>query len=145
MIKKPVWEYLNTYDLIPQQTKETNKLYQYYDNLKAGKLTTTKCDDCGLAIWPPRTVCPKCMSDKLSWVEAPEEGEILLVTVQENGVLPGFKAPLIFAVIRFGDIRITGKIIDVADPASVAPGQKVCLKVEEQYDGRVLPAFTIKS
>lgn len=142
MAEKLTWDYVFACDPVPQQTPEFNKLHRYYENLQAGLLATTKCEKCNEAYWPPRTVCPKCMSDQLVWTELPEEGEIIVVTVQESGAFPGFKAPLIFAMLKFGNLQFIGKIIDV-DPKNLEPGKKVRLIIEKQEDGRVLPAFTL--
>ncbi|WP_206809241.1 Zn-ribbon domain-containing OB-fold protein [Paradesulfitobacterium ferrireducens] len=142
MAERLIWDYVYAYDPVPQQTPEFNKLHKYYENLHLERLTTTKCTKCEKISWPPRSVCPECMSDEMSWVDLPEEGSIIVVTVQESGAFPGFQAPLIFAMLQFGDIRFIGKLIDV-ELSQLAPGKKVRLKVETQYDGRVLPAFTL--
>ncbi len=142
MAQKLAFDYVFACDPVPQQTPEFNKLYQYYENLKAGRLTTTQCTTCGKVSWPPRTVCPKCMSDQLSLVDLPTEGEIIVVTIQQGGAFPGFPPPLAFALLQFGELRFIGKLLDV-DPAELGPGKKVRLQVEEQEDGRVLPAFTL--
>ena len=141
MAEKLAWDYVYAFDPVPQQTEEFNKLSQYYKNLKAGRLTSTRCEECGEISWPPRTVCPNCMSDRLAWTDLPEEGEIVVATAQESGAFPGFKAPLIFGMLDFGVVRFIGKLVDI-DPAQLAPGTKVRLKVETEEDGRVLPAFT---
>ena len=142
MAERLNWDYVYSCDPVPQQTPEFNKLHQYYENLHLERLTTTKCTECGETSWPPRTVCPKCMSDELAWVDLPEEGSIIVITVQESGAFPGFKTPLIFAMLQFGDVQFIGKLLDV-DIAQLAPGKKVRLKTEKQADGRILPAFTL--
>lgn len=142
MAEKLTWDYVFAFDPVPQQTPEFNKLHQYYENLQAGRLSTTKCANCGKISWPPRTVCPECMSDELYFEDLPEKGEIIVVTVQEGGAFPGFKPPLIFALLQFGEVRFIGKLLDV-DPNQLAPGRKVRLNVEKQEDGRVLQAFTL--
>jgi len=142
MAERLTWEYVYSCDPIPQQTPEFNKLHQYYENLHLGRLTTTKCRKCEKVSWPPRTVCPVCMSDELSWVDLPDEGSIVVVSVQEGGAFPGFVAPLVFAMLQFGDVKFMAKLIDV-DIAQLAPGKKVRFKPEKQYDGRILPAFTL--
>lgn len=48
----------------------------YYDHLREGKLTTTRCPKCEETFWPPRPVCVRCMSDKLEWTELPLEGTL---------------------------------------------------------------------
>lgn len=54
-------KYSQTLDIWPVQTKEFNRIYPFYDNLKAGRFTTTKCKKCGHVMYPPRVVCPECL------------------------------------------------------------------------------------
>ncbi|WP_206809163.1 Zn-ribbon domain-containing OB-fold protein [Paradesulfitobacterium ferrireducens] len=142
MVEKLTWDYVYGCDPVPQQTSEFNKLHEYYEALNEGRLMTTKCDACGQVLWPPRTVCPECMSGRLSWTQLPDEGEIIVFTVQESGAFPGFTLPLIFAYLQFGPVRFIGKIIG-AEPEELAPGKKVRLQPEKQEDGRILPAFRL--
>jgi hypothetical protein len=135
-------KYYYTLDPFPQETEYQNRIYKFYDFLKEGRLTSTKCKDCGFVPWPPRVVCPKCMSDNLEWIELPEEGEIYAFTVQESGVPMGFKAPLIFAMIKIGEVRFLSRIVD-ANPEEVKVGGRVKLKVLEVPNDRVLPAFAL--
>ncbi|MHB1167588.1 MAG: Zn-ribbon domain-containing OB-fold protein [Carboxydocellales bacterium] len=141
MIKQVTWDYSYTMDTIPQQSKEHNKLYLFYENLKAGKLTTIKCRDCGDISWPPRTVCPNCISDQLEWVKLPDTGKILYYTVQVSGAPPGYELPLIFAAIELTpEIRFIGRIIET-DAEQLAVGQTVRVKAVSVPGDRVLPAF----
>ena len=135
-------KYYYVLDPFPQETEYQNRIYKFYDFLKEGKLTATKCKDCGYTPWPPRVVCPKCMSDNLEWVDLPEKGEIYAFTVQESGVPMGFEAPLIFAMVKIGDVRFLSRIVD-AKPEDVKVGGKVKLKVLNVPNDRVIPAFTV--
>ena len=40
-------KYMVTMDLFPQQSKEFNQIYKFYEYLKEGRFTTTKCKECG--------------------------------------------------------------------------------------------------
>lgn len=131
-------------DPVPQQTEDQNRVYKFYDYLKEGRLTSTKCNGCGHLAWPPRIVCPKCMSDNLTWVDFPKTGKIYTYTVQPDAVPPGFKAPLVFAAIDFANgMRIVSPIID-ANPDEIKIGGEVELKVVPASHDRVLFFFTPK-
>ena len=94
-------------DPVPQQTEEQNKVYLFYEHLREGRLTTTKCKDCGHITWPPKIVCNECISDNLDWIDFPPTGKIYAFTVQVGGVPPGFEAPLVYALIDFDNgVRI---------------------------------------
>ena len=131
-------------DPVPQQTRDQNRIYPFYDHLKEGRLTTTRCRDCGHITWPPKIVCNECISDNLEWVDFPPTGKIYAFTTQEGGVPPGFKAPLVYALIDFDNgVRIISPLIDT-NPGDVAVGDEVVLKVVDAPHDRVLFFFTLK-
>ena len=136
--------YIYTMDPYPQQSEDQNKLYKFYQYLREGKLCTTKCKNCGHFPWPPRTICPECISDDLDWVELNTEGTIYAFTIQVAGVPAGFKAPLVYAVIDLGQgIRILTPLVDT-NAENVTIGSKVELSVMQVPNDRVLPAFKLK-
>lgn len=143
-------QYLTVTDLYPQEYKDSTMMYPFYDSLREDKnLTTTQCNHCGKVCWPPRIVCPECMSDDLAWVDMPKEGKIYTYTVQEAGLAPGFKPPLVFAVIEFENgIRIFSALKDVK-PEEVKTGLNVVLSIgkippDQQGRERIIPYFTLK-
>jgi uncharacterized OB-fold protein len=104
-------KYIGSMDLYPQQAPEFNRVYPFYEHLKAGRFTTTRCADCGHRAFPPRVVCPECLSEKLEWVDLPTEGRVLVVTEEEVGVPLGFETPLIHALVDLGgQLKIFARI-----------------------------------
>ena len=95
-------KYPSTMDLYPMEAKEFNRIYQFYENLKENKLTTTKCKKCGLTPFPPRVVCPECNSEDLEWVDLPTKGKVLQFSEEVAGVPLGWEPPLIHALIDMG-------------------------------------------
>jgi uncharacterized OB-fold protein len=91
-----------TMDLWPMETKEFTRIYEFYDNLKAGRFTTTKCKQCGYVAFPPRVICPECYSDQLEYTDLPKEGKVITFAEQVRGVPLGFDSPLIHAWIDLG-------------------------------------------
>ena len=88
-----------TMDLWPMEAKEFNRVYEFYDNLRAGRFTTTKCNKCGYTAYPPRVICPECYSEELDYIDLPKRGKVIVFTEQLRGVPLGFEAPLIHAWI----------------------------------------------
>jgi len=88
-----------TMDLWPMEAKEFNRVYGFYDNLRAGRFTTTKCNKCGYTAYPPRVICPECYSEELDYIDLPKRGKVIVFTEQLRGVTLGFEAPLIHAWI----------------------------------------------
>jgi len=91
-----------TMDVWPMEAKEFNRIYPFYDNLKAGRFTTTKCKKCGHIAYPPRVICPECYSEELEYVDLPKKGKVIVCTEQLRGVPLGFEAPLVHAVVDLG-------------------------------------------
>jgi uncharacterized OB-fold protein len=95
-------KYPVTMDLWPMEAREFNKIYEFYDNLKVGRFTTTKCKKCGHVAYPPRIICPECYSEELEYIDIPKKGKVIVFTEQLRGVPLGFEAPLIHAWIDLG-------------------------------------------
>jgi len=94
--------YPSTMDPYPFEAKEFNRIYQFYENLKAKRLTTTRCKSCGHVSFPPRVVCPECNSEELEWTDLPTRGKVRLVTEEFAGVPLGWETPLIHALVDLG-------------------------------------------
>ena len=87
-------------DMWPLEDPGLNRLYPFYDNMKQGRWTTTKCKKCGHISYPPGVACPSCWSDELEWVELPKTAKVVAVT-EMAGPPTGFDSPLIMAWLGF--------------------------------------------
>lgn len=127
-------KYPVTMDMWPLQAKEFNRVHQFYENLKAGKFTTTRCRTCGHVAYPPRVICPECYSEELEWVELPKKGKVITFTEQVRGVPLGFESPLIHAWIDLGGQspvkRILSRIVN-CPVGKLSEGSEVQLVVFE--------------
>lgn len=93
-------KYMITMDLFPQQSKEFNQIFEFYEFLKSGRFATRKCKACGAEPFPPRILCPECFSTDMEWVDWPTIGTVVELTEEEVGVPLGFGSPpLIHALI----------------------------------------------
>ncbi len=122
-------KYAVTMDMYPLQGKEFNRIYPFYEFLKEGRLTTTACRDCGKKAFPPRVVCPECLSENLEWVDLPTRGKVLVVTEEEVGVPLGFETPLIHALIDLGgELTLFSRVVNVKQ-GELKEGDEVKLTV----------------
>lgn len=140
-------EYLRAADPYPLQGDKSTRLSSFYRALRQGILLTTFCGHCQQRHWPPRVVCPGCLSSQLAWIELPRQGKIHAFTIQETGVPPGFPRPLIFAVVDLAGLRVFTRLVDT-DPPTVQRGLPVALRPslvspDPQGEERYLPTFTI--
>ncbi len=77
-------------DLWPVEAKEFNRVWPFYENLKQGRFTTTKCRDCGYIAYPPRVICSSCYSENLEYIDLPTKGKVLIFTEEVKGVPLGY-------------------------------------------------------
>lgn len=124
--------YSPTLDMWPIEAKEFNRIYKFYENLREGKFTTTKCKNCGRVAYPPRVICPECYSDELEWVELPKKGKAVVVVEKWGGVPICYEPPLIDAWIDLGKDspvrRILSRMVN-CPPETLKEGDEVQLAV----------------
>lgn len=129
-------------DFYPLQDMKNTRISQFFKNLKEGRLTTTKCNECGKLLWPPRIVCSGCLSENLKWVDLGIEGELYAFTEVRAGAPLGFEDDVPFCV---GMVRISGlllsTLVDDAAYEDLKIGDKMKLIIVELADGRVFYRF----
>ena len=93
------------------------------------RMLATRCTQCGLVYFPPRTVCRKCRRSsvgKMEKVPLPTKGSVMSYTVVHQGQ-KGFDAqvPYVMAIIEFeGGVTVLGQVVD-CDPEDVVIGMEV--------------------
>lgn len=133
-------------DFYPLEAEEHTRISPFFDALREGKLTTTRCSDCAALHWQPRVVCPECLSDRLEWTELPSEGILYAFTSLERGAPLGMEndVPFCLGVVELAapgrTLRILGRLDD-ARYEMLTLGQRVRLKVLDLPDGRVFYRF----
>ena len=144
-------KYIATMDLYPQEAKELNRVYPFYEHLRQGRFTTTRCKGCGHEAFPPRVICPNCLSEDLEWIDLPTKGTVEVVTEEEVGVPLGFESPLIHALINLeGKLKLFSRIVHCqvgrlkegdavklyvfpVDPVPIQTGRETVLKDRVYY------------
>ena len=129
-------------DFYPLEDEKNTRISQFFKNLREGRLTTTKCKECGNLLWPPRIVCSGCLSDKLEWVDLGIEGELYAFTEMKAGPPLGFAqdVPFCIGMVKISSLLISARIDD-ARYEDLKIGEKVKLKIVELEDGRVFYRF----
>jgi len=130
-------------DFYPLEESKTTEISQFFQNLKQGQLTTTKCKKCTRLLWPPRIVCPNCFSNEFEWVDLGSEGELYAFTEVRIGAPLGSvqDAPFCVGIVKIGGLLISTRI-DNAKYDELKIGDKLQLKIVELEDGRVFYRFT---
>lgn len=129
-------------DFYPLEDEKSTRISEFFKNLKDGRLTTTKCRRCATLLWPPRIVCPSCLSNELEWVNLGTEGELYAFTEMRLGAPLGFvqDLPFCIGIVKIGGLLISARIDD-AEYEQLKIGDKVKLKIVELEDGRVFFRF----
>jgi uncharacterized OB-fold protein len=131
-------------DFFPLEDAKQTRLSAFFDNLRAGRLTTTRCRKDGKRSWPPRVVCPECHTSELDWVDLPLEGRIYAFSAVLMGAPLGMEAevPFVVGLVEMEGVpfRLFGRILGVPwDHCHV--GQKVRAEPYDLPDGRVFYRF----
>lgn len=129
-------------DFFPLEDEKNTRISSFFKNLKQGRLTTTKCKECRKLLWPPRIICPECLSDKLGWINLGTEGELYSFTEVRLGAALGWvqDVPFCVGIVKIGGLLISARIDD-ARYKDLKIGDRVQLKIVELDDGRVFYRF----
>ncbi len=121
----------------PQASPETKV---FWDAACDGKLMIKRCGGCNEAHYPPRALCPFCLSDDTAWEETNGEGEIYTFSIMRRG--PGSPYVAAYVTLDAGPTMITN--ITTTDPDKLAIGQGVQVKFVPTEDGPPVPMFAPK-
>ncbi|MFX0108805.1 MAG: Zn-ribbon domain-containing OB-fold protein [Candidatus Hodarchaeota archaeon] len=132
-------------DFFPLEGEKSTRTSEFFKNLKEGKLTSTKCRSCDSLLWPPRIMCPQCLSEDLEWVDLGTDGELYAFTEVRLGAPLGFcdDVPFCVGIVKISGLLISARI-DGAEFQELKIGNKVRLKLVELEDGRVFYRFNTK-
>lgn len=120
-----------TFDFYELQTAEHTEIHEFYERLRDGQLTTTECQDCDEIHFPPRIVCPNCMSDDVAYVELPHEGRLHVFSTVGGGLPLGLSehdTPYVVGVVDLGPVKLSARI-DNAEYDDLEIGDPVTLKI----------------
>jgi len=131
-------------DFFPLETADQTRLHPFYDRLRAGRLSTTRCPRDGELLWPPRTACPKCHLEELEWVDLPETGHVYAFSAVLAGAPLGMEGEMPFAVglvdLDGAPLRLFGRI-EGRPWTELRIGQPVRAESYDIGDGRVFYRF----
>jgi uncharacterized OB-fold protein len=131
-------------DFFPLEEAKQTRLSPFYDHLRAGRLTTTRCRKDGTVSWPPRVVCPQCHAGELDWVDLPKEGRIYAFSAVLVGAPLGMESevPFVVGLVEMDGVpfRLFGRIAGTPwEQCRV--GQSVRAESYDLPDGRVFYRF----
>lgn len=113
----------------------TTKVNDFIDRLEKGKISGTKCKDCGEVYFPPRADCQNCLGNNMEWFDVTGNGKLLTYSKLEYAPV-GFEndLPYSIAVLDFGEYKVFGRL------ASDIPDDEIKVGMEMKVVPNELPS-----
>jgi uncharacterized OB-fold protein len=115
----------------------------YWEALARHELYFQRCRSCGTKRFPPRAVCPACLSSSTEWVRATGKGTVYTFTVTHQNQAPGFRdeLPYVFAIVELAEgVRVVTNVVG-CPPDAVRIGMPVEVVFEDVTPEITLPKF----
>jgi uncharacterized OB-fold protein len=129
---------------IPKPRPQPTPVSQpFWDALRDERVELQRCDNCSRWVYYPRSRCPGCLSDRLTWTPVDGFGTIYTFTVAEQPTAPPFadEVPQLLAIVELIEgVRVSTTLVD-ADPARVEVGTPVEPVFDHGDDGITLLRF----
>lgn len=109
---------------VPKPSPETAA---FWEGTRKHQLMIPWCGDCQKFFFFPRSFCPFCYGENISWEKSGGKGSVYTFTVVHRASIPSFSAdvPYVYALIDLEEgVRMTGNIMD-CDPKDVYVGMPV--------------------
>ncbi len=114
------------------------RVNDFVSHLDEGKVTGTRCKDCGAIFFPPRADCYKCLTSNMDWFDVSGTGK--LVSFSELKYAPvGFDGdlPYCIALLDYGDYKVFGRLSSDLSQESVEVGMDMKTVVNKLPNGQV--------
>lgn len=112
----------------------------FWDSLKEHKLRIQLCSQCGRFRFPPRVICPYCMSLDSKWIEVKGKGKVYSFTVVHHAYTPAFEDALPYTVAI---VELEEGVRLVTNIAGCKPEEvKIGMDVEATFED-VTPEFSL--
>ena len=123
---------------LPQPTAYSRP---YWERCNNGQLAAPQCDECGNLFFPPRAVCPECLSPDVTYRDSCGRGVVYSYTVIERAPGPEFETPYAVAVVEVAEGWHIGTNIIRCDPHDVYIGMEVEVEFRQMSEQITLPYF----
>lgn len=93
----------------------------YWEAVNRGELLIQQCDDCTQHIFYPRSICPHCFSDHISWVKATGKGRIYSYTVVHRAFGPfAAETPYVVGLVELDEgVRMMTRILGPREEVAI--------------------------
>ncbi|MGH7895932.1 MAG: Zn-ribbon domain-containing OB-fold protein [Candidatus Binatia bacterium] len=118
----------------------------YWEALARHEFYFQRCRACGTKRFPPRAVCPSCLSSATDWVRASGRGTVYSYTITHQNQAPGFREalPYVLAIVELEEgVRLMTNVVG-GTPDAVRVGMPVVVQYEDVTDEITLPMFRVR-
>lgn len=133
---------MTTPELHPPRPKVTPTAQPFWDALAEHRIVIQRCGACAGWIHYPRSRCPHCGSDRLSFDEVANTGRIYAFTIARQATAPHFgdDVPQVIAIVEpdGAEARITTTVVTDDEGASLRAGTPVEAVFDDGDDGITL-------
>jgi uncharacterized OB-fold protein len=115
----------------------------YWECAENKQLVLPWCKNCAKYFFYPRSFCPRCWTEEVTWQVSPGRGTVYSYTVvRRMGVEPFANlVPYVLAIIELDEgVRMLSHVRDVA-PSEMVVGMAVEVMFEDIGGGRAVPLF----
>lgn len=115
---------------------------RYFDALKKGVFEIQCCNSCSAHVFYPRSICPHCGSDQLTWVAPSGRGTVYSTTTVRRKAEHGGDYNVALIDLEEG-VRMMSRVETVPSSA-VAIGMKVRAGIADTGEARVVVFFPMQ-
>ncbi len=119
------------------------KTNDFITNLEAGRITGTRCKDCGAIFFPPRADCCKCLSSNMEWFDVSGTGKLVTYSKLEYAPVGfGDDLPYSIALLDYGTYKVFGRLAKDLPEAEVKIGMELKTVANKLPNGQLNYVFT---
>ncbi len=118
------------------------KVNDFVSHLDEGRVTGTRCRDCGEVFFPPRADCYMCLTSNMEWFDVSGTGKLVSYSKLEYAPV-GFDddLPYCIALLDYGDYKVFGRLASDLSPEGVEVGMDMKTVVNTLPNGQVNYVF----
>jgi uncharacterized OB-fold protein len=118
------------------------KVNDFVNHLDEGRVTGTRCRDCGEVFFPPRADCYRCLTSNMEWFDVSGTGKLVSYSKLEYAPV-GFDddLPYCIALLDYGDYKVFGRLASDLSPEGVEVGMDMKTVVNTLPNGQVNYVF----
>jgi uncharacterized OB-fold protein len=113
------------------------KVNDFVSHLEEGRVTGTRCKDCGEVFFPPRADCYKCLASNMEWFDISGTGKLVSYSKLEYAPV-GFDGdlPYCIALLDYGDYKVFGRLAGDLPQEEVEVGMDMMTVVNTLPNGQ---------